>query len=123
MGSLSKHDSMEHIFQWEERELAVGELSTSYLERPWDKYNIEFIKTNPIRNLLMLNKYIHHLVQEAQSLPGDAVSILLPENLRKITWKDFMTWRLNNCKESYSHISPSGYRGHLNQIPILMLNT
>ena len=60
----------------------------------------------------MLWKYILHLVQEAQSQPWDAFSILLPENFCKITWKDFMTWRLNNCKENQGHMSPSGYRGH-----------
>ena len=30
-------DSMEQGFQWDERQVAVGELSTSYLEKPWDQ--------------------------------------------------------------------------------------
>ena len=59
-------DSMEQFFQWDERQLAVGELSTSYLEVPQDKTALEYLKTNPIKNLLMLCKYIHHLVMEAQ---------------------------------------------------------
>ena len=102
---------MEQFFQWDERQLAVGELSTFYLENPWDKHNLEYFKTNPTRNLLILWKKIHCLAMEAQSVAGDAFSILLPENSYKITWREFMTWRLNNCKENHSHSSPAGYRG------------
>ena len=32
-------EAMEQFFQWDERQLAVGELSTSYLEIPWDIYS------------------------------------------------------------------------------------
>ena len=59
----------------------------------------------------MLWKYIHHLVIEAQYVSGEAFSILLPENFCKITWKEFMTWRLNNSTLSHSNKSPVGYRG------------
>ena len=102
-------DPMEQLFQWDERQLAVAELSTSYLENPRDQHSLEYLKTNPTRNLLMLWKYIHHLVMEAQSVSGHAFFILLPENFCKIQWRDFMTWRLNNCKESHSHTSPAEY--------------
>ena len=68
-----------------------------------DKHSLEYLKTSPTQNLLLLWKYIHHLVQEAQSLPGDAFC--------QITWKDFMTWRLDICKENHGHTSPSGYQG------------
>ena len=59
----------------------------------------------------MLWKYIHHLVMESQTDSRDALSILLPENSCKITWKEFMTWRLNNSTLSYGIMSPVGYRG------------
>ena len=44
---------MEDIYQWDERQLAMGELSTSYLENPWDKHSLEYLKINPTWNLLM----------------------------------------------------------------------
>ena len=44
MSSLPKMDSREHFFQWDERQLAVGEHSTSYLENPWDKHSLELLK-------------------------------------------------------------------------------
>ena len=62
-----------------EKYLVIGELSTSYLENSWDIGNPEFSKTNPIKNLHMLWKYLHHLVRKAQesSIPGNPFSILL----------------------------------------------
>ena len=68
-----------HFFQWDEKCIAMGELSTSYLENSWDKVNPEFLKTNSIKNLHMLRKYLQHLVREVQesSIPGNQFSILL----------------------------------------------
>ena len=45
----------------------------------------------------------------------DEFSILLPENLCKITWKEFMTWRLNNSTMSHSYVSNAGHRGQPKQ--------
>ena len=56
---------MEQFYQWDEKYLAIGELFTSYFENSWGKGNPEFLKTNPIKNLYMLWKYLHHLVREA----------------------------------------------------------
>ena len=47
-------DNMEQFYQWDERYLAIGVLSTSYLENSWDKGKPGFLKTNPIKNLRML---------------------------------------------------------------------
>ena len=73
---------MGQFYQWDEKYQVVGELSTSNLENSWDKGNPEFLKTNPIRNLQMLWKYLHHLVRETQesSIPGNPFSILLFQN-------------------------------------------
>ena len=65
---------MEQFFQWDERQLAVGELSTSYIEIPNDKHSLKYLKTNPTRNLLLLGKYTHQLVMETQSVPGMHIS-------------------------------------------------
>ena len=97
--------------------MAVGEVFTSYLEVLWDKNSLENLETNPTRNLLMSWKYIHHLVMDTQvsSVSGDEFSILLPETSCKITWKEFMTWKLNNSIMSHSYISNAGHRGQPKQ--------
>ena len=74
-------DSIEHFPQWDEKQLVVGERSTSYLVVPWDKTTIEYLETNPTRNLLMSWKYIHHLVKEAQSVSGYAFQFYSQRNL------------------------------------------
>ena len=86
-------DDMELFCQWDEKYLSIGELSTSYLVKSWDKGNPEFLKTNSINNLHMLWKYLHHLVREAQesSIPGNPFSILLPDQFCNLTWKDMET--------------------------------
>ena len=106
---------MEKSVQWNERQLAVGELSTSYLEVPWDKHSLEYLKADHRRNLLMLWKYIHHLVMDAQvsSVSGDEFSILFPETFCKIMLMEFMTWRLNDSTMSHSPITNAGHRGQL----------
>ena len=89
-------ETMEQFYQWNENEITIGEPHTSFLENSWDKSNLEVLRTNFIRNLHMLWKYIHHLVREAKesSLPGNAYSILLPDQFCNLTWKEFMAWRL-----------------------------
>ena len=47
-------DSIEQVFEWDERQLAVPEHSTSYLDTLWDKTSLEYLNTNPRKNLLML---------------------------------------------------------------------
>ena len=56
-------------------------------------------------------KYIHHLVMEAQTDSGDAVFFLLPRNFCKISWKELMTWRLNNSIMIHGNMPPAGHRG------------
>ena len=74
-------DDMEMFYQRDEKYISIGELSTSYPENSWDEGNPEFLKTNSIKNLHMLWKYLHHLVREAQEspIPGNPFSILFPD--------------------------------------------
>ena len=99
------------FYQWGEKYLAIGELSTSYLENSWDKGNPEFLKTNPIMNLHVLWKYLHHLVGESQesSITRNPFSILLPDQFCNLTWKEFMTWRLEDSNKNTSSVSSTGY--------------
>ena len=66
MGQTSNMDDMGQVYQWDERDLVVGEHSTFYLENSWDKGNPELFNTNAIKNLHILWKYERHLVREAQ---------------------------------------------------------
>ena len=86
-------DDMGQVFQWNEKYVVIGELSTSYLGNSWDKDNPKLLKTNPIQDLYMLWKYLHHLVREAQepSIPGHPFSIFLPDQFYNLAWKEFMT--------------------------------
>ena len=62
-----KHQNMDDMglfYKWDEKYLSIGELSTSFLDISWDKGNPEFLKTNSIKNLHMLWKYLHYLVRE-----------------------------------------------------------
>ena len=88
----------------------IGELSISYLKKSWDKDNPELLKTNPIKNLHMLWKYLHHLVREVQesSIPENPFSVLLPEQFCNLTWKEFMTRRLQNSNQNTSSVSNTG---------------
>ena len=108
---------MGQFYQWDEKYLVIGELSTSYLENSWDKGNQAFLKTNPMKNLHMLWKYLHHLVRETQesSIPGNPFYILLPEQFCNLTWKEFMTWRLQDSNQNTSSVSNTGYRGNSKQ--------
>ena len=80
-------DDMEQFYQCDEKYLAIGELSTSYFENSCNKCNPEFIKINPIKNVHMLWKYLHHIVREAQesSIPGNPFSILLSDQFCNLT--------------------------------------
>ena len=90
------------FYQWDEKYLSIGELSTSYFENSWDKGNPEFLKTNFIKNLLMIWKYLHHLVRETQesSIPGNPFSILFPDQFCNLTWKEFMIRRLEDSNQT-----------------------
>ena len=72
-------ENIEQVFQFNERNITIGEPQTSFLETPWDKTSVEFLKINSIRNLTMLWKYLHHLVNKAKesSTPGDPYSVML----------------------------------------------
>ena len=64
----------------------------------------------------MLWKYLHHLVRETQEsfIPGNPFSILLAEHFN-LTWKEFMTWRLQDSNQNTSSVSNTGYRGQSKQ--------
>ena len=65
----------------------------------------------------MLWKYLHHLVREAKesSIHADQFYILLPDQFCNLTWKEFMTWRLQDSNQNTSSVSNIGYQGQPKQ--------
>ena len=110
-------DTMELFFQWNENNITLGEPHTSYIENSWDKSNLEFLKTNSIRNLHMLWKYLHHLVRKAKasSTTEDPLSFMSPEHFCNLTRREFMSWRFEECNQSVSSVPNNGYGGHTQQ--------
>ena len=104
-------DTMEQFYQWNENDITIGEPHTSYLENSWDKSNLEFLKTNSIRDLHMLSKYLHHLVRKAKdsSTSGDPCSFIIPDQFCSLTWREFMSGRLDYSNQSTSSIPSNEY--------------
>ena len=93
---------MEQFYQWNENDITRGEPHTSFLEISCDQSNLEFLKTNSMRNLHMLWKYLHHLVQKAKesSSSEDPFSFMLPDQFCNLTRSKFMLWRLEESNQS-----------------------
>ena len=108
---------MEQFYQWNENDITIGELHTSYLENSWDRSNLEFLNTNSIMNLHMLWKYLHHSGRKAKesSTPGDPFSFMLPDQFCNLTWREFMSWSLEDSNQSASSIPSNGNRQHTPQ--------
>ena len=67
------------------------------------------LKPNSIRHLIMLRKYIHHLVQDSHlSVSSDATDHALePDNFLHTTFHQFMSWKLNEITTSSPSPPPS----------------
>ena len=65
----------------------------------------------------MLWKYLHHLVREAKesSIPGDPYSFMLPDQFCNLTWRELMSWRLEDSNQSISSPPSHGYQGGTKQ--------
>ena len=65
----------------------------------------------------MLWKYLHHFVRKAKesSTPGDPFSFMLPDQFCNLTWREFMSWRLEDSNQTTSSISSNGHRGYIQQ--------
>ena len=76
------------------------------------------LKPNSIRHLIMLRKYIHHLVQDSHiSVSSDATDHALePGNFLHTTFHQFMSWKLNEITIS----SPPPHPHSLPLTPVLL---
>ena len=110
-------ETKEHFHQWNKNDITIGEPHTSYLENSWDKSNLEFLKTNSTRNLHMLWKYLYHLARKTKesSTTGDPYSFMLPDQFFSLSWREFMSWRLEDSNQSTCSIPSDGHRGYTKQ--------
>ena len=81
------------------------------------QWNESDITTNSIRNLHMLWKYLHHLVREAKELSttGDPYSFMCPHQFCSLTWRAFMSWRLEDSNQNTCPTHSNGQRGYTQQ--------
>ena len=65
----------------------------------------------------MLWKYLHHLARKAKesSTTGDPYSFMLPDQFCNLTWREFMSWRLEDSNQSTCSIPSNGHSGYTQQ--------
>ena len=102
--------SLEDFLMWELDTLQYDAITVCF--RPRDSSNpnsLVFLKPYSIRHLIMLMKYIHHLVQDSHlSVASDASDhVLEPANFLHTTFHQFMSWKLNDITTSSPSPPPS----------------
>ena len=78
-------------------------------KNPSQPNSLVSLKPNSIRHLIMVKKYIHHLVQDSHlSVTSDASdNVLEPSNFLLTTFHQFMTWKLNEITTKSPSPPPS----------------
>ena len=102
--------SLEDFLMWELDTLQYDAITVCFPSRNSSQpYSLVSFKPNSIRHLIMLRKYIHHLVQDSHlSVASDASDhVLEPANFLHTTFHQFMSWKLNEI--TTSSLSPPPY--------------
>ena len=95
--------SLEDFLMWELDTLQYDVITVCFLSRDTTQPNsLVSLKPNSIRHLIMLRKYIHHLVQDSHlSVSSDATDhALKADNFLHTTFHQFMSWKLNEITTS-----------------------
>ena len=95
--------SLEDFLMWELDTLQYDAITVCLPSRnPNQPDSLVSLKPNSIRHLIMLWKYIHHLVQDSHlSVASDASDhVLEPANFLHTTFHQFMSWKLNEITTS-----------------------
>ena len=95
--------SLEDFLMWELDTLQYDAITVCFPSRDTTQPNsFVSLKPNSIRHLIMLRKYIHHLVQDSHlSVSSDATDhALKPDNFLHTTFHQFMPWKLNEITTS-----------------------
>ena len=102
--------SLEDFLTWELDTLQYDAITVCFPSRDTTKPNsLISLKPNSIRHLIMLTKYIHHLVQDSHlSVSSDATDHALePDNFLHTTFHQFMSSKLNEITTSSPSPPPS----------------
>ena len=101
--------SLEDFLMWELDTLQYDAITVCFPSRDTTQPNsLISLKPNSIRHLIMLRKYIHHLVQDSHiSVSSDATDHALePDNFLHTTFHQFMSWKLNEITTSFPSPHP-----------------
>ena len=112
--------SLEDFLMWELDTLLYDAITVCFPSRDSTPPNsLVSLKPNSILHLIMLRKYIHHLVQDSHlSVSSDTTDHALePDNFLHTTFHHFMSWKLNEITTS----SPSSPPQSLPLTPELLL--
>ena len=110
LGDLPLLTSLEDFLMWELDTLQYDAITVCFPSRDTTQPNsLVSLKPNSIRHLIMLRKYIHHLVQDSHlSVSSDATDHALePDNFLHTTFHQFMSWKLNEITTSSPSPPPS----------------
>ena len=102
--------SLEDFLMWELDTLQYDAITVCFPSRDSTSPNsLVSVKPNSIRHLIMLRKYIHHLVQDSHlSVSSDATDHALePGTFLHTTFHQFMSWKLNEITTSSPSPPPS----------------
>ena len=102
--------SLEDFLMWELDTLQYDAITVCFPSRdPSQPNSLVSLKVNSIRHLIMLIKYIQHLVQDFHiSVASDASAhILEPSNFLHTTFHQSMSWKLNEITTSSPSPPPS----------------
>ena len=102
--------SLEDFLMWKLDTLQYDAITVCFPSRDTTQPNsLISLKPNSIRHLIMLRKYIHHLVQDSHlSVSSDATDHALePNNFLHTTFHLFMSWKLNEITTSSPSPPPS----------------
>ena len=102
--------SLEDFLMWELDTLQYDSMTVCFPSRDTTQpHSLVSLKPNLIRHLIMLTKYIHHLVQDSHlSVSSDATDhVLEPDNFLHTTFLQFMSWKLNEITTSSLSPPPS----------------
>ena len=100
----------QNLRSWELDTLQYGAITVCFPSRDTTNPNsLVSLKPNSIRHLIMLRKYIHHLVQDSHlSVSSDATDHALePDNFLHTTFHQFMSWKLDEITTSSPSPPPS----------------
>ena len=102
--------SLEDFLMWELDTLQYDAITVCFPSGDNTSPNsLVSLKPNSIRHLIMLRKYIHHLVQDSHiSVSSDASDHALePDNFLHTTFHQYMSWKLNEITTSSRSPPPS----------------